>query len=189
MGHCAPVGTDSCLAVLAVLCKVPSCASTTAPTPAVPAVLRKLRLCPDTSALHSLTSYVFVLPGICRPFVAPIYEYVRTNGRTPNFKQPSTPQNQIPHPLNSGKTHFKQSPSFHFPTPTKHFICFFGLFCQEMLTSNAILSWILRSWSKMECSKWFRRLFCFRCISYQLCTTKFHQKRSRTPPEHVRGRV
>ena len=116
------------------------------------------------------------------------YEYGRTNGRTPNFKQPSTPQNQLPHTLNSGKTHFKQSPSFHFPTP-KQISRFFQICFAEILTSNAILPWISRSWSKSDCSKWFWRLFRFRCTSYQLCTTKFHQTRSRTPAEHIRGRV
>ena len=34
----------------------------------------------------------------------------------------------------------------------------------------------------MDLGKWFAGFFCFRCTSFELCTTKSEQKRSRTRP-------
>ena len=107
------------------------------------------------------------------------------NGRTPNFKRPSTPQNSIPTPPNPAKIHFRRFPTFYSSTTL-----FFGRpNFRHFLTSIAFLPRILRSNAKMDCAKLLGRLFCFRCTYLEVCTTKFHQTRFGTSPEHDHGRL
>ena len=56
-------------------------------------------------------------PGTCT--AVQLSTYIRTYVRTPNFKRPFTPRNQLQFPLNFTKIHFKRFPTNYFSAEKK----------------------------------------------------------------------